>query len=147
MTGVHGENTGGWVCRFDRASSLNLTSGTMREIIFVHDLCVDTVIGIYEWERRIKQTVSIDLEMAASIRKAAASDTIEDTLNYKAVAKRVVAFVEASRFRLVETLGDGITELLIKEFNVPWVRVTVKKPGAVRGSREVGVLIERGEAR
>lgn len=117
----------------------------MREIIFVHDLRVATVIGIYEWERRIKQTVSIDLEMAAGIRKAASSDAIEDTLNYKAVSKRVVAFVEASRFRLVETLGDGITELLMNEFNVPWVRVTVRKPGAVRGSREVGVLIERGE--
>ena len=117
----------------------------MREIIFVHDLRVATVIGIYEWERRIKQTVSIDLEMAADIRKAAATDTIEDTLNYKAVSKRVVAFVEASQFRLVETLGNDITELLMNEFSVPWVRVTVKKPGAVRGSREVGVLIERGE--
>jgi dihydroneopterin aldolase len=114
------------------------------DIIFIRDLRIETVIGIYEWERQIKQTVSIDLEMGTDIRKAAATDSIDDTLNYKAVAKRLLGFVSESRFFLVETLGERIAELVQQEFNVPWVRLTLSKPGAVRGSREVGIIIERG---
>lgn len=113
------------------------------DIIYLRDLRVDTVIGINDWERRIRQKVDIDLEMAADITKAAASDTIEDTLNYKTVAKRVIAFVEASRFNLVETLAERIAGLLIDEFHISWVRVVLNKPGAVHGSRAVGVIIER----
>jgi dihydroneopterin aldolase len=115
------------------------------DIIFLRDLHIDTVIGIYEWERRIRQTVSLDLEMAADIRKAAASDAIEDTLNYKAVAKRVISFVEESRFQLVETLAERVAELVLNEFDVPWLRVRLNKTGAVRGARDVGVIIERGQ--
>ena len=115
------------------------------DIIFLRDLRIDTVIGIYEWERRIRQTVSLDLEMAADIRKAAASDAIEDTLNYKAVAKRVISFVEESRFQLVETLAERVAELVLNEFQVPWLRVRLNKTGAVRGARDVGVIIERGQ--
>ncbi len=114
------------------------------DIIFLHDLKVDTVIGIWDWERKIRQTVVIDLDMATDIRKAAASDSVEDTLNYKAVAKRVQQFVGDSEFQLVETLAENIAGIVNDEFNVPWVRVRVAKPGAIRGARDVGILIERG---
>ncbi|HZX22914.1 MULTISPECIES: dihydroneopterin aldolase [Lentisalinibacter] len=114
------------------------------DIIFLRDLRIDTVVGIWDWERRIRQTVSIDLEMAADIARAAATDSIDDTLNYKRVAKRLIAYVEASEFQLVETMAERIAEIVLGEFEVPWVRVTVNKPGAIRGSRDVGVRIERG---
>jgi dihydroneopterin aldolase len=114
------------------------------DIVFIRDLCVETVIGIYDWERQIKQTVSIDLDMGADIRKAAATDNIEDALNYKAVAKRLIQFVGESRFLLVETLAERIADIVLDEFPVPWLRLRLSKPGAVRGSREVGVIIERG---
>ena len=112
--------------------------------IFLEDLRVETVIGIWEWERKIRQTVAIDIEMSADIRKAAASDDVEDTLNYKSVAKRVQAFVNDSSFQLVETLAEKIAALILDEFDVPWVKVRVNKPGAIRGAKGVGVLIERG---
>lgn len=115
------------------------------DLIFIRDLRIETVIGIYAWERAIKQTIRIDLEMATDIQKAAASDQIEDTLNYKAVAKRIIAFVEDSRFQLVETLAERIAELVQQEFSVPWLRLTLNKGGAVRGAQGVGVVIERGK--
>lgn len=115
------------------------------DIIFLHNLKVDTVIGIFDWERKIRQSVVIDLDMAFDIRKAAASEDIEDTLNYKSVAKRLIAFVEAAEFQLVETLAERIAGIILNEFPVPWVRVRLNKQGAVRGARDVGVIIERGE--
>ena len=115
------------------------------DIIFLHDLKVDTVIGIFDWERKIRQTVVIDLDMGADIRKAAATDHIDDTLNYKSVAKRIIAFVEEAEFQLVETLTERIAEIVLDEFPVPWVRVRLNKQGAVRGARDVGIIIERGE--
>lgn len=115
------------------------------DIVFLRDLRVETVIGVFEWERRIRQVVSLDLEMAADVAHAAASDAIGDALDYKAVAKRLIQFVGESRFQLVETLAERVAALLREEFGIPWVRVTVSKPGAVRGAREVGVVIERGE--
>lgn len=115
------------------------------DIIFLSELRVETVIGIWDWERKIRQTVIIDLEMAADIRKAAASDQVEDTLNYKLVAKRVQQFVGDSEFQLVETLAESIAGIINEEFGVSWVRVKVNKPGAIRGARDVGVMIERGE--
>ena len=114
------------------------------DIIFISDLRIETIIGIYDWERKVKQTVSLDLEMAADIRTAAATDSIEDTLNYKAVAKRLIAFVGDSEYQLVETLAEKIAEIVIDEFNVSWVRLKLHKPGALRGSRDVGIQIERG---
>lgn len=114
------------------------------DIVYIRDLKIETVIGIFDWERRIRQTVSIDLEMATDIRKAAASDNIADALDYKAVAKRVIAFVGESEFLLVETLSEKVAEIVQKEFNVPWLRLRLSKPGAVRGSQDVGVIIERG---
>jgi dihydroneopterin aldolase len=111
--------------------------------IFLRQLEVDAIIGIWDWEREVKQRVSIDLEMATDIRKAAASDSIADTLNYKDVAKRLIAFVGDSQFQLVETLSERIAEIVVTEFDVPWVKVTVNKPGAIRGSKAVGISIER----
>ena len=117
------------------------------DTIFLSDLRIDTVIGIWDWERRIRQTVSIDLEMGADIRRAAASDSIEDTLNYKLVAKRVSQFVSGSDFKLVETMAEKIAGVVIDEFDVPWVQVRVNKPGAIRGARDVGVLIRRSRVK
>lgn len=114
------------------------------DIVFIHDLQIETVIGIYDWERKIRQTVSLDLEMATDIRKAARSDDIEDTLSYKTVAKRLIEFVQQSEFELVEALAEKICSIILEEFDVPWVKLTLHKPGAVRGSKSVGVVIERG---
>ena len=111
--------------------------------IFLHQLKVETVIGIWDWERRIKQTVSIDLEMATDARTAAATDSVESTLNYRDVAKRVQTFVAESRFKLVESLAEAVAQVVVTEFQVPWVRVCVAKPGAIRGARDVGVALER----
>jgi len=116
------------------------------DIIYLHDLKIECVIGIWEWERRIRQTVIFDLDMAADIRRAAASDHIDDTLNYKAVAKRLLDFVGNSQFQLVETLAEKVAEILLAEFKLKWVRVRVNKRGAVRGAGDVGVIIERGAA-
>ena len=115
------------------------------DTIFLTELKVDTIIGIWEWERRIRQTVVIDLEMSADIAKAAATDEVADTLNYKSVAKRVQDFVADSSFQLVETLAEKIAAIIRDEFDVQWVKVRVNKPGAIRGSKDVGVLIERGD--
>ncbi len=115
------------------------------DTIFLHELRVETVVGIWEWERQIRQTVSIDLEMGGDMRRAAASDRIEATLNYKAIAKRVQQFVSDSSFQLVETLAEKIAALVLDEFDVPWIRVRVSKPGAIRGARDVGVVIFRSK--
>ncbi len=114
------------------------------DIIFLNDLRIDTVIGIWDWERKIRQTVSIDLEMSADIARAAETDSVDDTLNYKKVAKRLQQYVADSSFQLVETLAEKIAAIILDEFAVAWVRVRVNKPGAIRGARDVGVLIERG---
>lgn len=115
------------------------------DIVFIRDLQIETVIGIYDWERKVRQIVSLDIDMASDIKKAADSDNIDDTLSYKTVAKRLIAFVEQSEFELVEALAEKICEIILEEFNVPWVRLTLNKPGAVRGSKSVGVMIERGQ--
>ncbi len=115
------------------------------DIIYLKDLRIETIIGIYDWERRTKQTVILDIEMGTDIKKAAGSDNIDDTVNYKAVAKRLFSYVGESQFELVETLAERVTEILLQEFNVPWCRLRLNKKGAVRGVRDVGVIIERGE--
>ena len=111
--------------------------------IFLRQLEVDTVIGIWEWERRIKQTVTIDLEMATDAGDAAIRDDISTTLNYRDVAKRVIAFVGESEFQLVEALADALAGVIIREFDVPWIKLSVGKPGAISGARTVGITIER----
>lgn len=115
------------------------------DIVFIRDLRIDTVIGIYDWEREIRQTVVFDLEMGADIAKAASSDTIYDTLDYKAVSKRLVEFVRESEFHLVETLAERCAEIVLADFQVPWLRLILNKVGAVSAARDVGVIIERGQ--
>jgi len=114
------------------------------DIMYIHELEIETIIGIYDWERKQKQIVSIDLEMATDIRSSAEIDSIERALDYKAIAKRLIDFVEGSEFFLVETLAEQIAHLVLSEFDVPWLKLRLGKPGAVRGSRDVGVTIERG---
>ena len=111
--------------------------------IFIHALKTETIVGIFDWERQVKQTVVMDIEFSADIRKAALSDSIDDTLNYKGVAKRVLAFVEESTFHLVETLAEHVAMLILEEFGVSWVSIALSKPGAIRSSRDVGVKLER----
>jgi len=115
------------------------------DIVYLHDLKIDCVIGVWEWERQTTQTVTLDLDMAIDGRKAAQTDRIEDTLNYKAVAKRLIAFVSTSKFQLVETLAERVAEIVLSDFNVRWLRLRVNKKGAIRGAADVGVVIERGE--
>lgn len=115
------------------------------DIVYIRDLRIDTIIGIYDWEREVRQTVSIDLEMASDIRKAAETDDIQYALNYKAVSKRLIAYVENRNALLVETLAEELAQVIRTEFNVPWLRLRLSKPGAVRGARDAGLLIERGE--
>jgi dihydroneopterin aldolase len=114
------------------------------DTVFIEGLTVETVIGIYDWERRVRQPVVLDVEMAFDNTRPAASDSIEDTLDYKAVSKRLVAFVEASSFQLVETLAERCAGIIREEFGVAWVRLKLAKPGAVRGATAVGVIVERG---
>ena len=111
--------------------------------IFIHALKTEAIIGIFDWERQVKQTVIIDIEISAEVRKAALSDSIDDTLNYKRVAKRVLAFVEESKFHLVETLAEHVAMLILGDFGISWVRISLSKPGAIRSSRDVGVVLER----
>ena len=114
--------------------------------VFIEGLEIDALIGIYDWERRIRQTLRFDLEMGFDNRRPAASDDIADTLNYKAVSKRIEQFVRESDFGLVETLAERIAEIVLREFIVQWLRLKLSKPGAVRGSKAVGVIIERTRA-
>ena len=114
------------------------------DIVYIRELEIDAIIGIYDWERETKQTVSIDLEMGCDNTKAAASEDIADALDYKSVAKRLISFVEGSEFLLVETLAERIAAIVLEEFSVPWLRLRLGKPGAVTGSKDVCVIIERG---
>jgi dihydroneopterin aldolase len=114
------------------------------DLVFIEDLRIDTLIGIYDWERRTRQTIALDIEMAFDNTKPAASDAIADTLDYKAVSKRLIAFVEGSSFQLVETLAEECAAIIRDEFGVAWLRLKLSKPGAVRGAKAVGVVIERG---
>jgi 7,8-dihydroneopterin aldolase/epimerase/oxygenase len=125
-------------------SSLSTAAGADR--IFLRGLAVECIIGFIDWERRVKQTVVIDLEFPVDCRAAARSDEVANTVDYKAVAKRVIAFVEASEFKLVETLAHRLGVLVIEEFSLEWVRISVNKPGAIRGSRDVGIVLERTRA-
>ena len=113
------------------------------DIVFIRDLRIETVIGVYDWERKIRQTISIDLEMGTDVRPAAISDHIDDALDYKAVAKRMIQFIGESEFQLVETLAQRCADIILNDFQVPWLRLRVSKPGAVTGALDVGVLIER----
>ncbi len=115
------------------------------DIVYIRDLKIDTIIGVNDWEREVHQTVSLDLEMATDIHAAADSDDIADTIDYKAVAKRIIAFVEGTEFQLVESMAERVSDIVRGEFGVTWLRLRVSKPGAVTGATDVGVVIERGQ--
>jgi dihydroneopterin aldolase len=115
------------------------------DIIFLGGLEIETIIGIYDWERVTKQTVILDIEMAFDIQKAAETDDIQYALDYKTVSHRIISFVEATQFLLVEKLISEIAGIIRNEFNVPWVKITLNKKGAIRGASDVGIIIERGE--
>jgi dihydroneopterin aldolase len=115
------------------------------DLIYVRNLKIDCVIGAFEWERRIRQTVAIDLDMAADVARTARSDRLADTIDYKAIAKRLIEYVSESEFQLVETLAERIAEIVRQEFSVSWVQVRINKKGALRHATDVGVVIERGQ--
>ncbi len=115
------------------------------DTVYIRGLRVETVIGIHDWEREIRQAVVLDLELASDNRRAAAADSIADAVDYAAISSRLVAFVGASSFQLIETLAEAVAALLQDEFGVRWLRVAVSKPGAVPEAQDVGVVIERGE--
>jgi len=115
------------------------------DIIFLRGLRIETIIGIHDWEKEIKQPVILDLEMSTDVAKAAAGDRIEDALDYRAVSKRLKQFVGASRIELVETLAERCVEIIRKEFGMRWVRLSLNKIGAISDAEGVGVVIERGE--
>ena len=114
------------------------------DIIFIHDLKIDTIIGVYDWERQVKQTLIFDIDMATDIRQAAATDDLQFALNYHAVAQTITAYVETHHVQLIETLAEEVATLIRSEFNVSWLRLQLSKPNAVLGARAVGVIIERG---
>jgi len=114
--------------------------------LFLHELRVEAIIGFWEWERRVKQIVSIDLEIGTDSRAAARVDSVEAALNYERLAQRVLDFVGASEFKLVESLAEAVAQIAVKEFGAPWVKVSVAKPGAIPRARIVGVVIERQAA-
>jgi dihydroneopterin aldolase len=115
------------------------------DIIYIKELRVDTVIGVYEWERGIRQAVVLDLELASDTSRAASSDQIDDPLDYATVSTRVHDFVAESEFQLIETLAEQVAELIMREFGVSWLRLSLSKPGAVPQAQDVGIVIERGE--
>lgn len=114
------------------------------DLIYVRNLKIDCVIGAFVWERRIRQTVAIDLDLAADVAHAARTDRLADTIDYKAIAKRLIDYVGQSEFQLVETLAEHVAEIVLHEFGVAWVRVCINKKGALRHATNVGVIIERG---
>ncbi len=120
-----------------------MKKSTADDTIFLRGLKIECIVGFIEWERRVKQTVVIDLEFPVDCVRAATRDEVDDTVDYKKISKRVAAFVAASEFKLVETMAEKMAQLLLTEFSLAWVRIMVNKPGAIRGSRDVGVRIER----
>ena len=115
------------------------------DIIFLGGLEATTIIGIYDWERETKQTLVFDIEMAFDIKKAAETDDIQHTLDYKTVSERVVSFVEHSEFYLVEKLIEEVAQIILTEFNTPWIKISLNKRGAISRAKDVGIIIERGE--
>ena len=114
--------------------------------VFIKNLRVKAVVGVFEWERCIEQILQLDLEMTVDIAKAAQSDDLKDTIDYKAVAKRAKNFIEESRYQLVETIADRLANILLQEFSISYIRMTMSKPKAVRDSEAVGIIIERTRA-
>ncbi len=117
----------------------------MMDKIILTDLKIKAVIGIWEWEKRNPQIISIDLEMETDVNKASETDSIKDALDYKAVAKRIKEFAQSNQFELIETLVERMAQLILDEFKVQWLKLTISKPFAIRDSRNVGICIERSK--
>ncbi|WP_067984484.1 dihydroneopterin aldolase [Neptuniibacter pectenicola] len=115
------------------------------DLVYIRELEVETVIGIYDWEREIRQRINLDLEMGTDIRQAANTEDVDNTLNYKSVSDRLIEFIEQSEFLLIETMAEQIAEIVLNEFSVKWLRLRLGKPGAIPQAADVGVIIERGE--
>ena len=115
------------------------------DTVYIRGLKADAVIGVYDWERTIRQPLVIDLELASDNRAAAANDAIEDAVDYDAISGRVLAYVADSEYQLIETLAEHLAEIILREFGIPWLRLQVAKPGAVEAADSVGVVIERGQ--
>jgi len=113
------------------------------DVVFLRGLAIETTIGFFEWERHVKQTVVLDLEIPVDCARAASTDTVDNTVDYKAIAKRCIDFVSHAEYHLVETLAQRLATTLLAEFDIAWIRLSLNKPGAIRGSRDVGVAIER----
>lgn len=113
------------------------------DIVFIRGLRIQTRIGIHDWEKQIDRPIVLDLELGTEVARGAASDRIEDALDYEAVTKRLTEFVSGSHYELVETLAERCAALLMDEFAIPWVRIVLNKPGAVGAGVDVGVIIER----
>lgn len=114
------------------------------DLVYIRELEVETIIGIYDWEREIRQRINLDLDMGTDIRQAANTEDVDNTLNYKTVSDRLIEFIEQSEFQLVETMAEQIAEIVMTEFGVKWLRLRLGKPGAVPQAKDVGVIIERG---
>ena len=118
-------------------------SNRMQDLIYIKDLRLQTIIGIFGWEREVRQEVSIDLEMTFDCKRAAKTDAIEDTIDYKKITKGIIKFVEKSEFQLQETLAEGIADLVKNQYKVDSLKLRVSKPGALRHAEDVGVIIHR----
>jgi len=114
------------------------------DLVYIRELEVETIIGIYDWEREIRQRINLDLDLGTDIRQAANTEDVDNTLNYKTVSDRLIEFIEQSEFQLVETMAEQIAEIVMTEFGVKWLRLRLGKPGAVPQAKDVGVIIERG---
>ena len=117
------------------------------DIVYIEGLRADAIIGVYDWERSIRQQLVLDVELAADNRRAASGDRIEDAVDYAAISARLITCIESSEFQLIESLAEKLATILLEEFAIPWLRLRLAKPGAVAQARAVGVVIERGERR
>ena len=116
----------------------------MADSVLIEGLAVETIIGVYDWEREVLQRLLIDVDMAWDNTLPAASDDVADALDYAAVSNRITGYLTQTRPRLLETAAEGIADLLQQEFGVRWLRLVIRKPGAVPAAVSVGVSIERG---
>ena len=117
---------------------------TIMDIIFLNDLRIETVVGVYEWERKLPQTIQLDIEIGLPPAQPQRADSIDDTIDYAAVAARVRESLKQHQFLLIEAMAEHISAIILTEFGSPWTRVSITKLGLIRGIKRLGVCIERG---
>jgi dihydroneopterin aldolase len=113
------------------------------DILFIQQLALSTTIGVYDWEKKIKQKILVDLQMSSDVSHAAASDNINDTIDYANVSDAITRHVEQNTFELIETVAQIVADMVLDDFGAQWVSVTIQKPGAVQNAQSVGVKITR----